>query len=396
MIARFSSGSRPRLGAIVGICGLVGVSAGYGAPAQAQDFMGAFRGAVGGLLGGGGYYGGGGGYHRRSGPARAAPAPAASTSTAPSADESTRALAALAPTTHDQLLVLKSVESSPILGEVGSINGQGELGQTTSREADRDYTAKIESLIKDIKSEQDRQKLTKEGDISEHGVVEALSDAYKQANLSRFETFRDENWSAEQLRGMVIDRVSNDIVGLFEGTNRGAVTMSELDAIIKKSAKSVYARLFETSELLAANRSSSLFVQRLYQTHGDLMQGQVREDAEELLLRASIAGVGAFDGLLRRDPNAYALRYRAQRIIFDCFSANIVAITSADNGIATPAEIEQRIADTDEKECSKWVAAQLQGPDGKVKPQEPMPLRVVWSAAGPKDDPSMYTEASEL
>jgi hypothetical protein len=395
MIVKSSLASRRRVGVAFGAFALIAFGAAYSPPAQAQDFLGAFRGAVGGMLGGGGgYYRGGGGYYRRNAP-RPAQAPAAS-STAPSADESNRALAALAPTTHDQLIVLKSVESSPILGEVGSINMPGDMGQTRSREADRDYTAKIESLIKDIKSAQDRQKLTKEGDISEHGVMEALTDAYKQANLSRFETFRDENWSAEQLRGMVIDRVSNDIVGLFEGTNRGAVTMSELEAIIKKSAKSVYARLFETSELLAANRSSSLFVQRLYQTHGDLMQGEVREDAERLLLRASIAGVSNFDGLLRRDPNAYALRYRAQRIIFDCFSANIEAITSSDNGIATPAEIEQRIADTDQKECSKWVTAQLQGPDGKVKPQEPMPLRAVWSANGPKDDPSMYTEASEL
>ena len=56
---------------------------------------------------------------------------------------------------------------------------------------------------------------------------------------------------------------------------------------------SVYTRLFETSELLAANRSSSLFVQRLYQVHGDLMNGEVREDAEQLLLRASIASVAS-------------------------------------------------------------------------------------------------------
>ena len=271
------------------------------------------------------------------------------------------------------------------------------VGKTTvSGEADRDYTSKIEDLIKRIKATQKAQGSTKDGDISEHGILELLTAAYKAANLQRFETFLGENWSAERLRGMIIERASSEIGGLFDGTNRGAVSMSDLDTLIKKSAQSVYTRLFETSELLAANRSSSLFVQRLYQVHGDLMNGEVREDAEQLLLRASSAGVATFDPLLRRDPNGFALRYRAQRIIFDCLSSNVEAISSADNGIATPAEIEQRILDTDDKQCSKWVAAQLQGPDGKVKPQEPMPLRAIWSEAGPKDDPSMYTRASDL
>ena len=85
---------------------------------------------------------------------------------------------------------------------------------------------------------------------------------------------------------MILDRVQNEIGAMFDGTNRGAVTMNDLDLMIKKSAKSVYARLFETSELLAANRSSTLFVERLYQTHGDLVNGEVRESAEQLLAEA--------------------------------------------------------------------------------------------------------------
>ena len=400
MVAKMSHGSllcRAALGAFA----LIAVSAASCPPAQAQGFLGgfgnAFRGAVGGALRNFGGPGGGYGYGARRN-YRALPAsPGASNSSnaPPSADDSARALAALAPTSRDQLLVLKNVYSNPAISAVGSINDQTQIGDTRSRETDRDYTAKIEALIKYIQDAQTRQHLTKEGDISAHSILEALNDAYKQANLARFETFRDENWSAEQLRGMVIDRVSGDIFGLFDGTNKGAVTMAELETVIKKSAKSVYARLFETSELLAANRSASLFVQRLYQTHGDLVQGEVREDAEQLLLRASIASVASFDGLLRRDPNVYALRYRAQRIIFDCLSSNVEAISSSDNGLATTAEIEQRIADTDGKQCSKWVLAQLQGADGKVKPQDPMPLRVVWSEAGPKEDPSMFTEASD-
>jgi hypothetical protein len=394
MVVKSSRPSFPAKGALLGAVALILFSGGLSAPAQAQDLLGGFGGLLGGFgRAGGGYYRGGGGYRHNY---RAAPAAPANPS-APSPDDSSRALAALAPTSQAQLQVLKSVSYSPILGEVGSTDDETGVGKTTvSGEADRDYTSKIEDLIKRIKATQKAQGSTKDGDISEHGILESLTAAYKAANLQRFETFLGENWSAERLRGMIIERASSEIGGLFDGTNRGAVSMSDLDTLIKKSAVSVYTRLFETSELLAANRSSSLFVQRLYQVHGDLMNGEVREDAEQLLLRASSAGVATFDPLLRRDPNGFALRYRAQRIIFDCLSSNVEAISSADNGIATPAEIEQRILDTDDKQCSKWVAAQLQGPDGKVKPQEPMPLRAIWSEAGPKDDPSMYTRAADL
>jgi hypothetical protein len=194
---------------------------------------------------------------------------------------------------------------------------------------------------------------------------------------------------------MILERVNNEIGTLFEGTNHGAVTMNDLDLIIKKSARNVYSRLFETSELLASNRGSTLFVQRLYQTHGDLVSGEVRESAEQLLSEASSSGVASLEPLLRRDPNAFALRYRAQRIIYDCLSDNVEAITSSESGMATSAEIAKRVLDVDHDQCAKWVAAQLIGADGKVKPQEPMPLRVIWTAEGPKDDPSMYGRASD-
>ena len=121
----------------------------------------------------------------------------------------------------------------------------------------------------------------------------------------------------------------------------------------------------------------------------------MREDAERLLLEASTAGVAAVDAVLRRDPDAFALRYRAQRIIFDCLSEYVEAISSSDAGMATPAEIEKHVLDVNQQQCAKWVAGQLQEPDGKLKPQFPLPLRVIWSAQGPKDDPSMYGHASD-
>lgn len=397
MTVRRSSQSLGFAGAMLGALTLA-ATLGASQPAEAQFFN---FGGFGINLGGPRYYAprrsyGYGGYH--SGGYRSAqPVAPSNNPPPPSPQDSSRVLAALAPSTQAQQSVLKSISYSKILGEVGASEDDADLGKSASGEAARDYTSKIEDLIKRIKNIQKKEGSTKDGDISEHGILESMNDAYKKAGLQRFETFLGENWSSERLREMIIERASNDIAGLFDGTNRGAVSMEELDKLIRKSALSIHARLFETSELLAANRSSSMFVERLYQTHGDLMNGDVREDAEQMLLRASNTSVAAFDSLLRRDPNGFALRYRAQRIIFDCLSANVVEISESENDkIASPAEIEQRILDTDDKQCSKWVSAQLVGDDGKAKSQDPMPLRVIWSATGPKQDDSMYTRASDL
>ena len=292
--------------------------------------------------------------------------------------------------------MLKSVTPSQSLGAVGATDDLDQIGKDDNAEASRDYTGEIDALIREIKAAQKAQGSTKEEDVTEHGILEALESSIRESKLTRFETFLGENWSPERLRVMILDRVWSERGSLLEGNNRGAVTMSDLDTMIKKSAQSVYARLFETSELLAANRSSTLFVERLYQTHGDLVSGEVRESAEQLLADAANTGLGKLDGSLRQDPNAYALRYRAQRIIYDCLSDNIETITSSESGMATPAEIRKGVLGITEEQCSKWVAKQMLGPDGKaVTPQEPLPLRVIWNAEGPKDDPSMYGHATD-
>jgi hypothetical protein len=260
----------------------------------------------------------------------------------PSAADSSRALASLAPpTTQQEQAMLKSITPSQSLGAVGASDDLNQIGRDDNAEAGRDYTSRIDDLIKRIQVAQNTQHSTKEGDVTEHAILEALEGSIRDAKLTTFETFLGENWSPERLRVMILDRVENEIGGLFDGTNRGAVTMNDLDLMIKKAATNVYARLFETSELLAANRSSTLFVQRLYQTHGDLVNGEVRESAEQLLAEASASALDkdALEPLLRRDPNAFALRYRAQRIVYDCLTEGVDETTSNESGMGNLAEI---------------------------------------------------------
>jgi len=107
-----------------------------------------------------------------------------------------------------------------------------------------------------------------------------VDDAYKRSHLDRFASFVGENWTLERLRVKILERVDGEIKPLQNGTNKGRVSMEDLRGVIDRSADIIYQRLFESSELLAANRSSTLFVQSLYQAHGDMVVGEVRESVE--------------------------------------------------------------------------------------------------------------------
>jgi hypothetical protein len=361
------------------------------------SFMGGFfGGAMGGGFGGPRYYYGPSHQHRSYGAPRGA---ARSNSPPPTPAESTSALASLAPpTSSEQSAILKSIVPLRALGAVGASDDLEQLNKV-DQEADRDYTGKVEQLLKDLAPKQDSDKKASAkasvpNDITEHAVLEALDSAVRTTTLIRFETFRDENWSPERLRVMIVERLRIELGDLLDGGKHEATTMHDLETAIAKAARNVQARLFETSELLAANRGSTLFLQRLYQTHGDV-SADVRERTEQLLEKAASAGVAPFEPLMQRDPNSYALRYRGERIVYDCLTDSVEAISSGDSGMATEAEIEQRIVDANRDECSKWVAKQLVGGDGVLKTQDPMPLRVIWSAEGPRTDPSMFSRAPD-
>ena len=244
--------SRMVKGAAAVVAGALAVSFGIGleaSPAQAGNSFGGFMGGVvGGVVGG---LSGVIPYQQRyryGAPAHNYGAPAhngapGAQQTPPSPQDSSHALAALAPpSSQDQLAMLKSVNPSDSLGSVGSSDDQERVGKSADVEADRDYISKVDNLIKRIETAQNAQHTSKEGDVTEHAILDSLDGAIKSANLQRFETFLGENWSAERLRVMILDRANNEIGGLFEGTNRGVVTMNDLDTIIKKSAHNVYVR----------------------------------------------------------------------------------------------------------------------------------------------------------
>jgi len=385
----------------LGSCALAGV--GLAEPAQAQNF-GAIGGAVlghaiGAAIGAQGY--------RRAPQRRQTAAPtrsrgkgdaaAGGQERAPKSDE--KILASLGVPSKTQTAILKDIVPATTLAAVGSNEDRNQLGRASNNDSDRDYISITNRLIGRFKGAEESQRASGLGDITQHAILQAVDDAYKATGIEKFTTFVGEDWTQDRLRVTILRRVDSEVGSLLNGTNKGRVSMQDLRGVIDRSAQAVFQRIFETSELLAANRSSALFVQLLYQNHDTPTAAdvekvrQVREGAERMLMRAAVKVSGEFDKAMRADSSSYALGYRKERIIFDCLSDSIAKVTSAIQGVAEPAEVEKRIGQIAGTECRDWVTRQFLSADRKLIAQQPFPLRVVWSKDGPIDNPSMYSRS---
>jgi hypothetical protein len=349
------------------------------------------------------FLGGGGGYYRGRGYNRGGGGGGGSNSDDNNSrqDRNDRPVSLAPPSSKEQNFLLHEVallnpDELGLASADGTNKSVSPFGKASSKEIERDWTEQVKKILEEFTKNQDKH-VTTAGDVTEHAIEQSLDKAIKDAKLDTFASFLGENWTPERLRAMVLVLVDADLETLFKGNSRGYAPMQELDQLIQRAAQSTYRRLFELSELMAANRGSALFVQRLYQTHGSHANDQLREDATDMITRTANTAAGKFETALRQNENGYALRYRAERIVFDCLSDNVEKISSSETDIAEKGEIAQRIDATVKTECVSWVENQFGGDGRAIKPQTPMPLRAVWSAAGPNTDPSMFgNAASEL
>lgn len=375
------------------------------APAQAQFGPNNIPGIIGGILGGmpryygpgPGYRGGGGGGCRHGCSGHHGDD---DDSSANSGNDNSNRPDVLTPPSskveNNLLHVVASLNTDTLggtLSDAGTNKSVSPLGKAIFKDSERDWTEAVQKILKKLTDNQDKR-VTTPGDVTEHAIEQSLEHAIKDAKLDTFTSFLGENWTPERLRSMVLDLVSTDVESLFKGNNRGYAQMQEVNDMIEHAAQATYRRIFELSELMAANRSASLFVQRLYQSQGDRVNDDLRAHTSDMLARAATAVIGKFEAGLRQNENGYALRYRGERIVYDCLSEYVDKISSSETGIAERDEIAHRIETTSRDQCAAWLDNQFGTDPQALKPQKPMPLRAVWTATGPRDDSSMYGQAT--
>ena len=206
-------------------------------------------------------------------------------------------------------------------GDDGTSKSVSSFTKVVSKERERDWTEGVQKIIKTFTDNQDKR-VTTAGDVTEHAIEQSLDNAIKASKVDTFESFLGENWTTERLRSMVLDLVSADLDSLFKGNSRGYAPMQELDQRILHSAQATYRRIFELSESwppIAARRCScNAFIRRMGPCQRRPAGRRHRHDYAD-----GERGRQQIQVALRQNENGYALRYRAERIVFDCLSDNV-------------------------------------------------------------------------
>jgi hypothetical protein len=301
--------------------------------------------------------------------------------------------------------LFKTIVVSKGLGSVGVEEEINPAKIDLRRDNKRDYTAALDDLLKmvDITSKRGSREgasFLAQGDVTHHALDRAVSQAYESSNLGVFEQFVGEQWTGERLRVAIIDRARGEVPGLLKGNNFGRVELAPLEEIIQRAGRSIYKRTLETSELIAVNQATARFTRALFETHGPMQNEDIREGVEQMLLAASRGALRDYDERFVRNEYGVILRYRAERILFDCLITNVTEIGGTTSKSASTAGMVGKVEELSRGECKQWVIKAIGPPDkaedrGDQTVIKPLPIRAVWITAGaPKTDASMFGQAS--
>jgi hypothetical protein len=273
------------------------------------------------------------------------------------------------------------------------------------RDQNRDYAGALKSLFEKIgiterNNSKDGSSALSQGDVTQHAVDRSVAKAYQGASLATFEQFKDEQWTQERFRVAMLERARAEVPGLLYGNNFRRVEMDTIDEMIGRSARAIYKRALETSELIAVNQATARFTRALYELYGPLENDNLRAGVEEMLLGANRSAFADYEERFVRSEYGVILRYRAERILNDCLISNIEEIVSKKDQPLTKELMIDRVDELARGECRNWVVNALGDPketagqeDQKVL--KPLPVRAVWVAPGvPRTDASMFGRAS--
>jgi hypothetical protein len=305
--------------------------------------------------------------------------------------------------------VFKSIVVSKSLGAVGVEEPIDTEKRDWARDSERDYVGAIQDFLKQIDDFDKRQSSRgdsslAQGDVTQHAIDLAMTQAYERKKFVTFEQFVGEQWTNERLRVAILDRARAKLPGLLKGNNRGRVTMDQIREIIDKAADAIYDQTLETSELIALNQATARFMRSLYESRGPEIVESLGNGVEDVLLAASTAALADYQERFILDGElGVTLHYRAERIMVDCLTTNAKLITTSGDTKINADQINQKVAALVRSGavCKRWVTAGIGDPkstdtDSDRNRFKPYPVRAVWTGGGdPKTDASMIRRVSD-
>ena len=302
--------------------------------------------------------------------------------------------------------VFKGIIVSKGLSSVGVEDSIDTARQDMDREKARDYSSAIEQIlatIRDAMASTARNGIAtlSQGDVTKHALDQAVTQTYQDARLATFEQFLGEQWTNERLRVAIVMLANTKMPELLDGNNFKRVEMKTLSEIIDKAGRDVYKRTLEMSELIAMNQATGRFMRVMFETHGSVQTDDQSVVMEDILHAGSTEAFKDYVERFQRSDLGVVMRYRAERVLMDCLTANVDKLVEGDSKKLSKQTAIAKIKELANGECRNWIVKAIGEPKpGTAQEDEkilqPLPVRAVWVDGEAKTDASMFGRASRL
>jgi hypothetical protein len=219
----------------------------------------------------------------------------------------------------------------------------GEILRAEKMEHERNVDTAVNTFIKELADRHaellkraDRAVRATRGEINQvtAGQVKAsVEDAYEQAKLREFEKFTGELWTRDRLLVRILRYAEKRLSPYFVGVGAKGPSADDLKDLFQRSARDVYAKALETTEIIGVSKSFDRFIRTIYEQSDGANAGLWTIGADgkyEWLTSLSIDAlwrqnsVQPLTGAIVADKEGldrqFLYRYRARRTLYDCLA----------------------------------------------------------------------------
>jgi hypothetical protein len=213
------------------------------------------------------------------------------------------------------------------------------------------FVAALASGHETLLRQPDRSVRATRGEINQvtAGQVKiAIETAYERANLQEFEKFTGEVWTRDRLLVRILHYAKKGLAPYFEGVGAKGPAMDDLKDLFQKSAREVFAKALETSEIIGVSKSYDRFIRTIYENSDNTSDSlwtigadgkyeRVTSSAIETVWQRDFVekGPGAIVADTQGLDRQFLYRFRARRALYECLSLSYMDLVRGGGSTVT-------------------------------------------------------------
>lgn len=176
--------------------------------------------------------------------------------------------------------------------------------------------------------------------VTKGQISAAVDSVYDKQHLGDYDKFAGELWTRDRLKVRVLNVAETELAPYFDGVGARGPSMDDINGLLDRSARFVYAEALELGEIIGVSHSFDRFIVTIYEQSSDNPGSLWTTGADgqyERLVSTVIDNVPrqkfvASDSTQIKDSlgleKQFQFRFRARRAIYDCLAQNYSALAT--------------------------------------------------------------------